>query len=208
MPLEIEVKFSVLDFGPVEEVLQAHGHLAVPWHLESNVVLDTPEGRLASEGTLLRVRSGATPLLTLKRKSLDSEAVAGAKVRREDECGLESAQAMLGILLELGFVVSARYEKFRRVWRFGECSICQDILPFGRYWEIEGEERDIWSAARALSLSRDEALDSDYHSLFRLFGGGTADSRGFAFDSAERMRLSQTLDVPVSPEAMAMDHLG
>jgi adenylate cyclase class 2 len=207
MTLEVEVKFYVQDFSTVEAVLARSGSLILPWHLESNLVFDTERKDFQAQGTLLRVRSAVTSCLTLKRIPERRARPAGAKVRREDECDVRNAWDMVRILSGLGYVPVLGYQKFRRVWRWGNCLICQDILPFGRFWEIEGRDASIWEAVRDLGLPRDKALDRDYLCLrHSLSLPEDADSGpDFCFDLKVRNHLARELGAVIPEDAQFLD---
>src|SRR6185437_5464911 len=56
MPLEIEAKMKVDDFGPLRRQLAANGAVRVGSVLESNTFFDTADGQLVSQDKGLRLR--------------------------------------------------------------------------------------------------------------------------------------------------------
>ncbi|MDE5879352.1 MAG: adenylate cyclase, partial [Desulfovibrio sp.] len=85
------------------------------------------------------------------------------KAREERELEVESAALMGGVLEGLGYLVVARYEKLRSIWRLaglgpehGEVLVQLDELPFCRAVELEGAPADIDAAAARLGRDKQE----------------------------------------------------
>lgn len=166
MPLEIETKFAVEAFEPVRDALARAGGTRLSRLFEENLVLDTPDGTLHRRGMLLRLRRDEAGRLTLKLPALGA-APAGLKVRQELETGVADMAVLETVLGHLGFHPALRYEKVRETWRLGSVLVCLDLLPFGRFLEIEGPAEAIAQTADSLDLSMGQALTATYHDLFQ-----------------------------------------
>jgi adenylate cyclase class 2 len=199
MAVEHEAKFPLPDCQGLEECLRRFGTLRTPWHFESNTVYDR-DGELASTGRLLRLRRALGSTLTFKEPAA-GQAAAGVKSRLERECRVADPAGMDLILRGLGYTVSLTYEKFRSVWDVAGAAVFLDILPFGRFAEIEGEPEAIPGLARRLGLDPATALASSYHKLHRDWRSaqGLPPAGSFAFEPAERERLKTLLGCEARP---------
>ena len=157
--LEIEAKFRVASHEPVRKRLRTLGATFLGRVLESNRILDRPDGSLRRVGRGLRIRSTVadddgktTATLTLK-----GPLRAGMfKSREELEIEISSPETAGNILKTLGFVSILTYQKRRESWSLGECRIELDEPPhIGLFVEIEGPgESAIRSAGSDLGLDR------------------------------------------------------
>lgn len=192
--LEIETKFVLEAFGPIREALRHAGATRCSCVFEENVVCDTPQHDLRRRGVLLRLRRDAAGRITLK---LPAEAPAGSglKVRQELETGVADVAVVETILGVLGYPPSLRYEKVRETWHLSDVEICLDLLPFGRYLEIEGPAESIAPTAAILSLSMEAALTATYHDLYQeyLTARGFALAESFVFSPDARRELLAAL---------------
>lgn len=194
MAVEIESKFALETFGPVREALLRAGARRQSRVFEENLVLDTPEGTLRRRGMLLRLRRDAAGRLTLKLPAETAE-VAGLKVRQELETEIADLDVLEAVLAHLGYRPALRYEKLRETWLLGETHICLDVLPFGRYLEIEGSAASIPEVAVRLGLSMTQALSATYHELYQahLSACGLPPADSFVFAPAERRTMLAAL---------------
>jgi len=191
MGTENEVKFKVRDFAALRDRLDHLQAKPLGTAFERNLVLDTPAGSLRSEGMLLRIRQ-AGDVSTLCLKSASSrEGQGGFKAREEWETGFSDWEAMQEILKALGFTRSFVYEKVRESWRLDGCHICLDLLPFGRFVEIEGPPEELFSCAAGLGLDRHDATAKTYHELNRdrQAREGRSLDPSFTFSEPERSQL-------------------
>lgn len=166
--LEIETKFAVEAFAPIRTALCRVGGERISCVFEENIVLDTPEGALRQRGMLLRLRRDAAGRITLKLP-VAASAGKGLKVRQELETGVGDVAVVETILAHLGYVPALRYEKVRETWHLPDVEVCLDLLPFGRYLEIEGRAEAIAPTAASMSLSMDAALTATYHDLYQQY---------------------------------------
>ena len=194
MAVEIETKFALETFGPVREALLRAGARRQDRVFEENLVLDTPDRALRERGLLLRLRRDACGRITLKLPAEPSEET-GLKVRQEFETAIVDLDVLEVILGHLGFYPALRYEKLRETWLLGQTHICLDLLPFGRYLEIEGAAGAIPEVAGRLGLSMAQALSATYHELYQshLSACGLPPADSFVFAPTERHSLLAAL---------------
>lgn len=161
---EVEIKVRVADVEALTARLVALGALpAHPRRREDNVLYDFPSGDLGRRREALRVRTvGKKCYLTFKGQPQPSRRF---KVRTEHETEVRSAAALRKILRSLGFRQTARYSKYRTVYRLDRLTVCLDELIIGRFLELEGKRSDIIKAARALGYGPADFIRSSYLAL-------------------------------------------
>jgi adenylate cyclase class 2 len=128
--------------------------------------------------SILRLRRvGGRAILTYKERFASSSAI---KSQREDETGVEDADALASILDALGYRLVLIYEKRRSTWRIAGSEVVIDELPFGLFLEIEGEEKTIIEVEQLLGLVEAEAEMASYPELTERHGekrGGVIEAR-------------------------------
>lgn len=125
-------------------------------------------GALKRGTSVLRLRRiGSRALLTYKERFPNASAV---KHQREEETTVGDAPAMALILDALGFKPILVYEKRRWTWSLGPAEVVIDELPFGWFMEIEGSEREIDAAEKALGIQDLAAEHETYPQLTERFG--------------------------------------
>ncbi|MFW6179010.1 MAG: class IV adenylate cyclase [Desulfohalobiaceae bacterium] len=191
MGLEIELKFQVSDFEGLRIKLLKAGASFVDRYFEQNLVLDTGSRELRQKDMLLRLRKARRSVLCLKRKPDPGTAgeQEGFKVYSEVETQVQDPEQMQAILQGLGFSPAFRYEKVREKWQLQACLVCLDLLPFGRYVELEGQ--DIMACVRLLGLDPESGSSKTYHQLHqehRQAQGWTAEE-SFVFTEAQKAQL-------------------
>jgi adenylate cyclase class 2 len=158
---EIKLEFAGADAARAAVV----GAGAVPKHarrLQEDALLDTADGFLREKRAALRVRSeGDRTFVTFKGPVQPSS----MKLREEIETVVGDRAAIFAILGKLGFRVWFRYEKFREEFTLGGCLVAIDETPAGVFVELEGEERAIADAARALGRSPADYILESYRGL-------------------------------------------
>lgn len=157
MARETEAKFRVESHEPVRECLRRLDAEPLGAVLETNHILDRPDGSLRRSGCGLRVRetvnSEGRRAVTLTFKG---PVVAGPyKSREELEAGISDAAPILAILKAMGYVELLAFQKRRESWKLGDCRIELDQPPhIGLFVEIEGpDNRAIEKVQIALGLS-------------------------------------------------------
>ena len=167
LPREIEAKFRVADRAAFEGLLAARGAVPGPLEEETNHLLDDAGGRLRAAGTALRVRRvGSEGTLTFKGPA---SVVRGVKSRVELESAVSDPDAVLAVLLALGFSPWIRYEKRRTPWRFPDPAlplVVVDETPLGLFAEVEGEEAAVRELVAALGVPEGALLPGSYVMLW------------------------------------------
>jgi adenylate cyclase class 2 len=176
-PVETEAKIRVASLTTVRRKLVAlSGQLLSARTFESNKLFDFPGDPLRLSGKSFRVRSyGERGSVTLKGVARVS---GGLKSREELETAVDSPEMLTRILVALGLRPSFRYDKFREVWRVGECLVCLDETPLDRFVEIEGTSREIHRVAETLGLGSARFVSDSYPALW--FAAGRAGDMVFA----------------------------
>ncbi len=167
MALEIELKLQVESHDAVRERLRELGGCFDGVYLETNFILDRPDGTLRRLGKGLRVRSMAceqgepvSSTLTFK-----GPRQAGAvKTREEVEVEVSDADNTCSILESLGYVCVLTYQKRRERWRLAACRIELDEPPYvGNFVEIEGaDEPAIRAVQHKLQLDAQLEVSPSY----------------------------------------------
>ena len=172
MAIETEVKIAILDIDEFRRRLGSVDHSLVRGrYFEDNFVLDFKNGRIGSQGCLLRVRkTEGKESVTFKGPPRPSTTF---KSREEIETTVDSADVMLRIFAEAGLHTWFRYQKYREEYavavRTGptpEIHLAIDETPIGNYLELEGSEEGILEVAAALGFTRTQFMRDSYYSLF------------------------------------------
>ena len=162
--LEREIKLPFETAEAARAAVVAIG--ATPLHgrrLQEDCLLDTINDDLRRRRSALRVRQdGGRSILTFKGPVQP----AAIKIREEVETGVGDGTLLMHILGELGFHVWFRYQKYREEFALDDCIIAIDETPVGVFVEIEGGERGIAAAARALGREPGDYVLDSYRGLF------------------------------------------
>ncbi|CCO24507.1 class IV adenylate cyclase [Maridesulfovibrio hydrothermalis] len=166
MAFEIELKFLDADHESARSIMKERGGEFLSRHYERNVVLDDPGRTLYKRSALLRVRQADKITMTVKR--IPADIIEGkAKVYVEHETEVSDFDETVSALQVLGYAPVFQYEKIREEWKFADCHICLDHLPFGLFIEIEGAEDEILACADLLRLKEADSCKKTYHELNR-----------------------------------------
>lgn len=162
---EIEVKFYIKNLKRIEQRLQDLGaRLIQPRTFENNLRFDLPDGSLRSEGKVLRLRQDTQARLTYKGASSRTD---GVLSREELETTMGEFEAGHKILLALGYVQVATYEKYRSIYAWDDLHVMLDELPYGHFVEVEGPDAETLKKASAeLGLDFGAAIPASYLFLF------------------------------------------
>lgn len=165
--LEIEAKVRVDDHEPVRALLKALGAKFIGRYVETNYILDRPDGSLRDRGCGLRVREmaveqGEPAAATLTYKGPRREST--MKVREEVEIELSDAAGALAIVNAIGFETVVSYRKRRERWELDGCHVELDEAPMlGRFVEVEGaDEKAIRRALDAIGLGASVHVSKSY----------------------------------------------
>lgn len=168
MGLEIEKKYRLTreEREQLMMCLRESGATHEGEEFEENTLYAGGNLDLSKQALRLR-RVGGRTVLTFKERYASESAI---KQHREDETGVEDAEALAAILDALGYKRTLVYEKRRSTWRWKTAEIVVDELPFGLFVEIEGEESIINEVEQSLSLNEAEAEMATYPELARQHG--------------------------------------
>jgi adenylate cyclase, class 2 len=217
---EIEVKLRIADKRLlVDRLAHLKARLIRTRVHEMNTLYDTPDGKLARHGQMLRLRveqpapdpsetrlarklrtdkSEISALLTLKgpAKGQRTSRPGPYKVREEHEARVSDHCEMARILEALGVRPWFRYEKFRMVFelpRMRNLKLALDETPIGLFLELEGPPGEINRAAALLGFARSGYISKSYGALFMEQSGLAGRVSGQA--SAEPVPFSGVRDM-------------
>ncbi len=167
MAMEIEAKFRVASHDGVRERLRGMNAECCGVVIETNVILDRPDGSLRHAGCGLRVRStraadGSVGVATLTFKG--PRKPGPLKSREELEVTVGEGAMAERIMASCGFVTMLWYEKRRESWIVGDCHVELDEPPhLGLFVEIEGPgEAAIAKVQTALGLGGEAHVRESY----------------------------------------------
>lgn len=179
---ETEIKLRLASAATGRRLLARLGARAASRVFERNLVFDTPNGLLFSQGRLLRIRTerpfgkpssrrsaGRAIRAVLTHKGPGLADRSPYKVREETEIELSDPGAMQAVLESLGLRVKFRYEKRRTVFRLpGEPRLVAELdeTPIGAFLELEGPPRAIDRVAGRLGFSAADYLTDSYLALY------------------------------------------
>ena len=103
-------------------------------------------------------------------------------VREEYEFEMNESDA-IKMWKALGFTKVRIFEKLRKKYRYINCEICLDKLPFGIYIEIEGSKENIEEVVKDLKLSKNERITKAYLKLADELGLENAVFKGDEIES-------------------------
>jgi len=159
---EIKLRFDSPDAARTA-VLGLDTTLVRPRRLQSDIILDTEDGRLSDARSALRVRlEPERSFLTFKGPPQPSV----MKLREELETLVDNGVLLLTILERLGFRVAFRSEKFREEYEGHGVLFAVDETPIGTWVEIEGSDSGITDAAARLGRSPSDYVVSSYRTLY------------------------------------------
>lgn len=159
---EIKLRFDSADTARAA-VLGLDATLVRARRLQSDIVLDTEDGRLSGVRSALRVRlEPDRSYLTFKGPPQPSV----MKLREELETLVHDGVLLLAILERLGFRVAFRYEKFREEYEGHGVLFAIDETPVGTYVEIEGSDTGITQAATRLGRDESDYVVASYRTLY------------------------------------------
>lgn len=167
MPVEIEAKMKVDALSPVRQKLRELNAAPVTQTLETNIYFDTEDRSLlaADEGLRLRL---ARDLHTLQQQCTMTykgpRQHGQLKSREETELVVGSCDDACSMLERLGFVRILSFQKKRESWKFQNCKVELDEMPYlGCYVEVEGpSEESVLAVRQALNLSDHPLIKTSY----------------------------------------------
>jgi len=189
---EIEVKLRVEDPAALRRRLTNLKMRPASRTHERNTLFDTPQGGLAKNGQLLRIRVEEPPsrpaaaggaILTYKGPSAPAAVApdeplnpAGKKrykIREELEVVVPDSDKLRQILEHLGLRGWFRYEKYRTSYRLPASlrwahglQVELDETPIGTFLELEGPPQAIDRAAKLLGYGPEDYIARSYLALY------------------------------------------
>jgi adenylate cyclase class 2 len=163
--MEIEVKFYLNTPDKFEDRLKSLGAFIVRDRcLEDNILFDNVTNTLHATRQVLRLRQDDRIVLTYKGAG---EVKTGVLTRKEIEVVVSDFELTRQLLEGLGYWPRLKYQKYRTVYRFNQCDVVVDEMPYGWFCEIEGPSpQAIRAAARALDLRWETRVLDSYRTLF------------------------------------------
>lgn len=165
-PVEREIKLRFDSVAAAQAAVATLG--ATPLRarrLQDDLLLDDEPGTLRERGCALRVRrDGDAAVLTWKGPPQPSSDL---KIREELETPVASADVVLRVCRELGYVARFRYQKYRTEFALPQLVVAIDETPIGCFVELEGAEPAIEAAVSRLGLTRAHYVRDSYRSLFQ-----------------------------------------
>ena len=166
MPMEIEAKYKVASFAPIEKALKKAGATFLGTNHQRDQFFDTHDHALRRADKGLRLRtikavkpanhkgcSQATePILTFKGPGDKTKSL---KIRMEIQTCVNDAWAITEILKHLGFSPDIVVCKKRSSYALDNCQVELDQLPrIGRFIEVEGpSQKAVQTMCRQLGLT-------------------------------------------------------
>lgn len=166
--VETEVKFRIENLQDIEQRIRGLGFRVVtPRTFERNTLYDTPDRRLRSRRSILRIRRyGDRWLLTHKCVPADHDPSARHKRRVETETEVSDGDALGIVFCQLGYEPVFVYEKWRAEYSDGTGHCVLDETPIGDFAELEGPEEWIDATCARLGLDPASLRTLSYGRLF------------------------------------------
>jgi len=171
MPVEIEAKMKLVDPDAFEQLLFELKAVPLRRVFEINTFYDTSDGKLKAADRGLRTRleqnldDPAKRIVTITHKGPRDHGK--LKSRSEAEVEVADIDAADHLLRALGYQRRISFEKLRQKWRFGNCLIEVDTVPYlGTFVEIEGPSDEVVLQVRdQLKLSDQPMIRNSYIGL-------------------------------------------
>lgn len=168
MYTEIEAKLKVDSLQQVEDKLAELGAEFVEEQLQKDCYFDDAQRSMTKSGKCLRLRRQATAegekIFLAYKGAREKDQF---KKRQEIETEIADTDAAEKLLSVLGYKKVLSFEKKRRVWQFGGCSVALDELPLlGNFIEIEGpDDTKIYNVQENLDLADLPHIPESYAAL-------------------------------------------
>jgi adenylate cyclase class 2 len=155
MRIEIEAKLKVDSHEQVSVKLSKLGAEFLGEQLQRDYYFDDTGSTLSRTDRALRLRrqsAGGREKFILTYKGAREKGQ--LKTRQEIEIEVADGDTTCKLLSAIGYETTLTFEKKRRLWKLGGCSIALDELPLlGCFVEIEGpDEKKITDVQRKLGL--------------------------------------------------------
>lgn len=163
---EIELKFKVEeDYGVFKSKIEKTGVKYRGKYQQTDIWLDTKDGRLRQERKGLRIRQqNGKATLTLKSKQVYGK----FREAEELEVVIDDFKKTFGIFGELGFEIYIKIKKEREIWKLGDIEVCLDkVEDLGVFLELEGSKKGIEEAIKRLGLKTSARITKHYGELYK-----------------------------------------
>lgn len=160
-----EIKLEVKDVQKFINLLRKKGAVHLGDTMETTYRYDTPNEDLAKKGVFLRLRSGFSNTLTVKKKLTGSNK--NYRVRDDVTLEVDNINKAREVIKTLGYTYERIMEKYRVEWQYKRTKITIDELPFGIYSEIVGEQDQIKAVCKDLGLDFSSAITETYWGVFK-----------------------------------------
>jgi adenylate cyclase class 2 len=160
--LEVEVKFAVADFAPLEAVLKRWGATIEPPRRDEDRYFNAPDRDFAKTDEALRVRSiGSHNVITYKGPKIDAETKTRLELEVPIADGSEAAGDMGRILTYLRYRPTGTVRKTRRIAHFTRADFelqasLDEVDEVGKFAEVEAvadESRYVEAKAAVLAAA-------------------------------------------------------
>lgn len=178
-----EIKIEIKDIQKFINLLRIKGAVHMGDTMETTYRYDTPDLSLEKQGVFLRLRSGFSNTLTVKKKMKDSNT--NYRVRDDVTLEIDNINKAREIVKTLGYTHERIMEKYRVEWRYKRTKITIDELPFGIYSEIVGEQEQIKTVCKDLGLDFNLAITETYWGIFKTI----SDEKNIMFPQNYRLKL-------------------
>lgn len=176
--MEVETKFYLDSVSGFLERLEGLGN-RIEERFERNLIFDRENELRRKKGVLrLRIVKGVKvkDYDNLEFKVLDKRKVVltakeffgkneGIKRMKEYEVEVSDCDEIVNILRVLGYEQVRVYEKIRIKYKIEGVLVNVDILPFGRFVEIEGRKEGIEKVVKDLGLKKENMINESYLKL-------------------------------------------
>ena len=162
--LEREIKLRFDTVAAARDAVARTGATPLrPRRLQEDALLDTPDGQLRDQRSVLRVRRDPQGSSLTFKGPVEAGAM---KVREELETPIADAPAVLAILERAGYPAWFRYQKFREEYGAPGVVVAIDETPVGVFIEIEGDETAVTAMAEAMGRGPADYVTESYRGLF------------------------------------------
>ena len=178
-----EIKLEIKDVQKFITLLRKKGAVNLGDTMETTYRYDTPDCSLEKQGVFLRLRSGFSNTLTVKKKLTGSNK--NYRVRDDVTLEVDNINKAREVIKTLGYTYERIMEKYRVEWRYKRTKITIDELPFGIYSEIVGEQDQIKAVCKDLGLDFSKAITETYWGIFKEI----SEEKNILFPSNYRLKL-------------------
>lgn len=164
MKREIEVKIKIENIDEIREKILSIGAKFIGKEKQVDEYFDFEDDKLRREDKAIRIRN--KKILAYKTNSLKED---GMKKVDETEFELQDYEGFITLLHGMGLKKSFLKEKERESFEIEKTKIEIDILPFGKFVEIEGNEENINKISEQLGFDKNQFIPNSYKTLYEKY---------------------------------------